>query len=328
MARASKKLLRPAATSAATFPSCIALCASIGCPTTSPMAKMCGTLVRICLPTPMKPEGSTETPARSAEIKAPLGRRPTATRIRSKVSVAGAFGPSNDTSSPEGPAETPVTDVLVNTFSYIRPIRLASGATRSLSVPGMSWSSSSTTVIWAPSSWYTVAISSPMIPPPITSSRPGTSPISSAPVESITRGSEGMNGSVSACEPAAMMACSKSTATVPPSASSTRTWCGEANRPYPLIVVTLRCRASPASPPVSRPTTPSFQARSRSRSRTGVPNETPFSPISRASAMTLAACSRALEGMQPTFRQTPPSVAPASTSTTCLPRSAARNAAV
>ena len=34
--------------SAATLPSCVALWASIGCPTTSPMAKMCGTLVRFC----------------------------------------------------------------------------------------------------------------------------------------------------------------------------------------------------------------------------------------------------------------------------------------
>ncbi len=54
----------------------------------------------------------------------------------------------------------------------------------------------------------------------------------------------------------------------------------------------------------------------------------PFPPISRASAITLAACSRALDGMQPTLRQTPPSVGSRSTSTTCLPRSAARNAAV
>src|SRR6201982_3265425 len=94
------------------------------------------------------------------------------------------------------------------------------------------------------------------------------------------------------------------------------------------MVVTLRCLASPASPPVSRPTTASFHVRSRSRSIEGGPNDTPFSLISRVSAITLAACNSALEGMQPTFRQTPPSAAPASTSTTFLPRSAARNAAV
>ena len=48
----------------------------------------------------------------------------------------------------------------------------------------------------------------------------------------MTRGSDaGMNGSVSASEPAAMIACSKPTVVVPPSASSTRSWCGEVNRP-------------------------------------------------------------------------------------------------
>ena len=47
-----------------------------------------------------------------------------------------------------------------------------------------------------------------------------------------------------------------------------------------------------------------------------------------ASSITLAACSSAFEGMQPTLRQTPPSVGRRSTSTTFLPRSAARKAAV
>ena len=60
--------------------------ASIGCPTTSPMARMCGTLVRICLSTAMKPRSSTFTPAASALIKAPFGSRPTATRILSNWS--------------------------------------------------------------------------------------------------------------------------------------------------------------------------------------------------------------------------------------------------
>ena len=54
---------RPAMTSAATLPSCVALCASIGSPTTSPMAKMCGTFVRSCASTGMKPRSSTATPA-------------------------------------------------------------------------------------------------------------------------------------------------------------------------------------------------------------------------------------------------------------------------
>src|SRR5882724_4678911 len=49
MHRASKADFCPAATSAATLPSCEALCASIGAPITSPIAKISGTLVRICL---------------------------------------------------------------------------------------------------------------------------------------------------------------------------------------------------------------------------------------------------------------------------------------
>ena len=96
----------------------------------------------------------------------------------------------------------------------------------------------------------------------------------------------------------------------------------------PTTVDTLRCLASPVRPPVSRVTTPSFQSRSASSSMVGAAKLTPWPDISLVSAMTLAACSSALDGMQPTFRQTPPSGPRLSTMTTCLPRSAARNAAV
>ena len=48
----------------------------------------------------------------------------------------------------------------------------------------------------------------------------------------MTRGSDaGMKGSVTASEPAAMIACSKPTETSPPSDSSTRSSFGEVNRP-------------------------------------------------------------------------------------------------
>ena len=46
----------------------------------------------------------------------------------------------------------------------------------------------------------------------------------------------------------------------------------------------------------------------------GSPNTIPRVPIASASSMTLAACSSALEGMQPTFRQTPPRSCQRSTS--------------
>ena len=174
-----------------------------------------------------------------------------------------------------------------------------------------------------------MAISSPMIPPPSTSSRSGMSSRSSAPEESITRGSSwGTNGSRTGSDPAAMIAESKLTVVVDPSGPATDTMFGEVNVPVPTIVWTLRCLASPVRPPVSRVTTLSFQPRRASRSIVGAANDRPWPAISLVSAITFAACSSALEGMQPTLRQTPPSGPRESTITTFLPRSAARNAAV
>ena len=57
------------------------------------------------------------TPAFSAPIALPLGRRPTATRMRSNVSVAGALPPSKLTTSPSGFASTLVTLALRKMFS-------------------------------------------------------------------------------------------------------------------------------------------------------------------------------------------------------------------
>ena len=135
--------------------------------------------------------------------------------------------------------------------------RSASGLTRSRSAPGINWSASSTTVTSLPSARYTVAISRPMMPPPTTSSFFGISASSSASVESITRGSShGKPGSFTACEPAAMMHCSK------------RSSCGLAvstdRLPFrsairtsqrPVTTRTLRCLDMPARPLVSWPTT-------------------------------------------------------------------------
>ena len=166
------------------------------------------------------------------------------------------------------------------------------------------------------------------MPPPMTSRRFGTPSSASAPVESITRGSScGMNGRVTGSEPAAMIACSKLTVFVPPSAS-TSSWLTAVKRPTPLTTVTLRCLARPERPPVSFLTTPSFQPRSLSMSIDGSEKPMPCAAMSLVSSMTLAACSSALDGMQPTLRQTPPRLGQRSTSTTFLPRSAARNAAV
>ena len=111
MTRASKPLFSPAATSAATLPSWVALCASIGPGTRSPIAKMCGTFVRCWSSTGTKPRSSTWTPAASAPKRSLFGRRPTATRTRPNRPEAGAFSPSIETMSPFFCALTAVTCV-------------------------------------------------------------------------------------------------------------------------------------------------------------------------------------------------------------------------
>ena len=128
-------------------------------------------------------------------------------------------------------------------------------------------------------------------------------------MESITRGSScGTNGSCTGSDPAAMIAVSKTDGAGRAVRAGDRRACsGEVNVPVPTMVVTLRCLASPARPPVSRPTTPSFQPRRASRSMVGRAKDRPCAAISLVSAMTLAACSSAFEGMQPTLRHTPPS---------------------
>ena len=124
-----------------------------------------------------------------------------------------------------------------------------------------------------------------------------------------------------------MMHCLKSSLREPEVPCTSSEW-GPVNRPVPRITSTLRCLASVSSPPVSRETTRLFHARSLSKSSAGGPNEMPLSAISFVSSITLAAWSSALDGMQPTFRHTPPSVGHRSINVTLSPRSAARNAAV
>src|SRR5258708_26374779 len=81
-------------------------------------------------------------------------------------------------------------------------------------------------------------------------------------------------------------------------------------------------------PLVNRVTTRFFHARRRSRAIGGGPNTMQAVPMSAASSITLAACSSAFEGIQPTFKHTPPSIGQRSISVTLRPRSAALNAAV
>ncbi len=142
------------------------------------------------------------------------------------------------------------------------------------------------------------------------------------------RGSSGKPGSRNDSDPAAMMQWSNVTDRLSPSSGTTSIVCASANVATPRSTVTLRCFASPASPVVRRPITLFFQSRSLPASILGAPNSMPCDAIARASSMTFAACSSALDGMQPTLRQTPPSIGQRSIRATLSPRSAARNAAV
>ena len=102
-----------------------------------------------------------------------------------------------------------------------------------------------------------------------------------------------------------------------PSAVTTASVCGEVNAPSPVTTVTLRWRARPAEAAGQAlddallPAAQRVEVDAAARAKT-----TPRSDMSAASSITLAACSSALEGMQPTLRQTPPSVGQRSTSTT------------
>ena len=77
----------------------------------------------------------------------------------------------------------------------------------------------------------------------------------------------------------------------------------------PRTTSTLRALAMPARPPVSFLITPSLKPRSSSMSICGAAYLMPWPPNAFTSSITDAVCSSAFDGMQPTLRHTPPSVA-------------------
>ena len=189
-------------------------------------------------------------------------------------------------------------------------IRFCNGRTKSRSQPVIKSSINSTTLTFVPSASYTVPISSPIIPPPITNIRFGISSNLSAPVESMILSSSGALGNLVACEPAAIMALSKPMVVILPSAAVTAIWFGAVNAPKPCTTVTSRCLAMALKPPVSLATTSLFfQSFKAAKSIFGLPKLTPCAAVSSASVMTFAVCNKAFDGMQPTFKHTPPSVA-------------------
>ena len=90
----------------------------------------------------------------------------------------------------------------------------------------------------------------------------------------------------------------------------------------PLMTLTLAFFSRAATPWFSLPTMPSFQATVWDRSMAGfdavMPSVPPPAALATVSNL-VAAWMIALDGMQPTFRQVPPSPSPPSTSTVSSP---------
>src|SRR3989440_8296121 len=165
-----------------------------------------------------------------------------------------------------------------------------------------------------------------MKPPPTTSRRAGISGPSSAAVESIPRSEASMPRRRAGTEPVATIACRNFSACG--SSPSTRTVRASSKTPRPPTTSTPLAFATLPSPRASLPITRSdFHLRSGSSETRAGPKSTPNSLARSASPSTAATCSSALDGMQPSKRQAPPSRLPASTTTVSSPSSAQRNAA-
>ena len=170
------------------------------------------------------------------------------------------------------------------------------------------------------------ANSQPMMPPPSTTSRPGTCSCASRPVES-TQSSESRPsiGGRSGNEPVATIADLNVTSSPP----STAIVFASLKRPTPFTHSTPFALKSDATPPVICLTTPAFHWFAVARSSSGSPIWTPSLPnVSCASLSDHAVCTHAFVGMQPTRRQVPPSSGSFSTQATLAPSCAARIAAV
>ena len=256
-----------------------------------------------------------------------MAARPTATSTASNDSSHWRSAPSNCTRIPSSFASAFCTWVPVCNAANRFALRLRYARTTSLSASPIICSSASTTVTCDPRARNTVASSRPKTPPPTTSRRFGISSRSKADVESRMRGSSGNSSSLIGREPVAMIACAKRTSSLP-CPVSTANVCADTNSPRPVTTSTSRRLASAPRPSASCATPLSFQSRNASKSIRGGSNTTPRSRHSAASSIRPAACSKVLDGIQPTFRHTPPSRGKRSTSITFMPRSAARKAAL
>ncbi len=286
---------------------------------------MWGTLERMWASTSTPVRASNDTPAASSPMLWTLGPRPVATSTRSAL-----------TSPPLASASWKVTVTLFlpSTTAVARAPRWvamprflkarASSLEASASSIGISRSSISTIVTSTPQCCMIEANSTPITPPPITTSRSGSSVISSRPVESTHRGpSIPSTGGRSEWLPVAMIADLKVTSSWP----STAIVCASLKLPRPGTIVMPLALTTPVMP-LTRPLTmPSLFCWVCGKSSSAPDTLTPSrEKVWLASFSAWAVATHALVGMQPTVMHVPPT-RPCSISTTLAPSWAARMAA-
>ena len=200
----------------------------------------------------------------------------------------------------------------------------------SASMPAPTASRYSITVTSAPRRRQTEPSSSPITPAPMTISRFGTDGSDRAPVESTIRpATKSTPGRGVGSEPVAMMMFLAATTVLDPSAAVTSTWPGATMRPRPFSQSTLFFLNRNSMPLVRAVTLSAFWAIICVRSSSGVPTLMPRPAKSLPAASNSSeACSRALDGIQPTFRQVPPRVSRISTQAAFSPNCPARMAAL
>ena len=165
-----------------------------------------------------------------------------------------------------------------------------------------------------------------MMPPPMATSRFGTSGMSTASRALQTFLPSILNPGISMGRaPVATMKAGASTRTFSPP-PSTSTAFAETKRALPFTTSTPFPFSRKPTPPVIFLTTSFLKARSLSMSTRGSPARMPRSPACRMSSTRLAAAMSALEGMHPQFRHTPPSSS-RSTRAALFPSCASRMAA-
>ncbi len=242
----------------------------------SPMAKMCGTLVRICRSTGMKPRSLTSTPAASAPMFLPFGLRPTA------ISTLSYTCGSTLRLGFEGHAQAflrgfDLADLGLDHDAFValrdallqRPHEVAIAA-RHQAIGELDDADLHAERVVHRRHFQTddAAADDQHALRQIQFERAGR--IDDA---RIVR----QSGKRTDSEPAAMMQCANETRRAAP-LPVTSISCGETNLPVPRMTSTLRCFASVARPPVSLPTTLFFHSRSFAASICGLPKCMPALP--------------------------------------------------